>query len=488
MDGIKEKLIEISGEANVSDSSEILENYARDQSFVLPLKPHYLVKPKNADEVQAIVHWANQTQTPLVPISSGEPHFHGDTIPSSTGAVMVDLSRMKNIIRIDRRSRTSIIEPGVTYPQLQPALAKAGMKISMPLAPRVNKSVVTSLLEREPTLIPRYQWMVPEPLRNTEIIWGNGEKFRTGDSGNTRDPDEYWRHKHAPILLGGPGQVDYWRLVSAAQGSMGIVTWVSVKCELLPQIYKLFFVTSHQLDDLLDFVYKLLRVRYGDELLIVNSFTLAAILGGKPHDVHARAMQLPPWSVLVTIAGRERLSDERVDYQEKDISDFAQQFGLKLVPEIAGARNSEVMKAVFQPSREPYWKLGYKGSSQDILFLTTLNRTPEFIKTVYAVAESCQYPTTDIGVYIQPVHQGASCHCEFYLPYNRNNASETRRMREFYQQASEAVLNQGAYFSRPYGFWSNMAYNRDARTTAVLKKLKGLFDPNNIMNPGKLCF
>jgi hypothetical protein len=269
---------------------------------------------------------------------------------------------------------------------------------------------------------------------------------------------------------------------------MGIVTWVSVKCELLPEIHKLFFTTSRKLEDLLDFVYKLLRLRFGDELLILNNLSLAVLLGGRPDAIRARAMELPPWSVLVTIAGRERLPRERVDFQEKDISDIAQQFGLKLVPEITGARNSEIMKAVFQPSKEPYWKLGYKGGCQDIFFLTTLDRTPEFVRTMCAAAGSCQYPVPDIGVYLQPVHQGASCHCEFYLPYDRNNAVETDRMRGFFNRASGEVLKQGAYFSRPYGIWANMAYNRDAQTTTVLKKIKGIFDPNNVMNPGKLCF
>ncbi len=488
MNEIKQKLKEIVGGGKVIDNADINEAYSRDQSFALPVKPRCVVKPGSADEVQAIVNWANKTQTPLVPVSSGAPHFRGGTVPGVPGAVILDMSGMNRIIRIDRRSRTAIIEAGVTYPQLQTALAKEGMKLSMPLAPRANKSIVSALIDREPTVIPRLQWLFPEPLRNTEIIWGNGELFRTGDAGNTKNPDDAWKHKHAPISLGGPGQLDYWRLVSAAQGTMGIVTWVSVKCELLPEIHKLYFVTSNKLDDLLNFVYKVLRFRFGDNLLILNNVTLASLLGGKPDAIKARAMELPAWSVLVTIAGRERLVKERVEFQELDMADIAQQFGLKLVPEIPGARNAEIMKAAFNPSAEKYWKLGYKGGCQDIFFLTTLDKTPGFVKAMYSAAEACQYPVSDIGVYLQPIHQGASCHCEFHLPYNPENTRETARMKEFFGKASEEMLRQGAYYSRPYGIWADMAYNRDAQTTAVLKKIKGLFDPNNIMNPGKLCF
>ncbi|MGD1118582.1 MAG: FAD-binding oxidoreductase [Dehalococcoidales bacterium] len=483
----KEELVAILGLEKVDAEQDLLEDYARDRSFARPLMPRALVRPGNVSEVQAIVQWANQTHTPLVPVSSGPPHFHGDTVPSAPGAVVVDLSGSRQILHIDRRNKITLIEAGVTYPQLQAALAKEGLCLPIPLAPRPNKSVLAALLEREPHTIPRYQWLFPDPLRALELVWGNGEIFRTGDGADWRKP-EAWQKKQAPIGGGGPGQTDYWRLVSAAQGTMGIATWASVKCQVLPQIHHLNFVSSNKLENLLDFTYRLLRLRFGDELFILNNFTLASLLGGGAADIKARAAALPPWTVLVGVAGRERLPEARVAYQEKDISDMAQMYGLELLPEIPGARNSEIKQAVLNPSPEPYWKLNYTGGSQDIIFLTTLDKTPEFVRTMYAVAEDCRYPALEIGVYLQPVHQGAACHVEFHLPYNPADAKETAAMQELFTKASEALFSAGAYFSRPYGIWADMVYNRDPQTTAVLKKLKAIFDTNNIMNPGKLCF
>jgi FAD/FMN-containing dehydrogenase len=472
----------------IFNDPETLDTYSRDMSFVRPMKPRVVVKPKSTDEVQAIVRWANETATPLVPVSSGPPRFHGDTVPSVPGAVIVDLSGMKQIMRIDRRNRVAMIEPGVTYPQLQPELAKEGLRLTPPLVPRANKSVVASLLEREPTLIPRQLWASLDPLRCTEIVWGDGQKLTTGDAGMWPSMEEAWKRKQAPVSGTGPGQHDYYRFVSAAQGSMGMVTWASVKCEVLPELHKLFFVPAQRLDDLIDFTYQILRFRFGDELLLLNNSSLASILGDGADQIRALMEELPPWVVLVGIAGRSVLPRERVEYQEKDISDIAQRFGLQLVPAVPGASGGEVLKALLNPSKEPYWKLGYKGGYQDILFLTTLNRMPEFVGIMNSVAEVNGYPASDIGVYIQPMHQGANCHCEFILPFDRDNPREATRMREFYTRASEELLKQGAFFSRPYGIWANMAFNRDAQTTIVLKKVKGIFDPNNVMNPGKLCF
>ena len=485
---LKEELATIVSPEDVSDDPVTLDAYSRDMSFAPPIKPRFLVKVKNVDEVKALVNWANRTATPLVPVSSGPPHFRGDTVPSVPGAVMVDLSGMKRIFRIDRRNRVAMIEAGVTYPQLQPELNKQGMRLPMPLLPRANKSVVASLLEREPTLVPRQQWSSLDPLRCTEIVWGDGQKLVTGDAGNWTSMEEAWKKKQAASSPQGPGQADFCRFVSGAQGSTGMVTWVSVKCELLPELHKLFFVPARKLDDLLDFTYRILRFRFGDELLILNNFNLASILGVGAKDIKARAKKLPPWVVLVGIAGRNILPRERVEFQEKDITDIARQFSLQLVPEIPGAGSDEVLKTILQPSREPYWKLDYKGGCQDIFFLTTLDRTPGFVSKMHSVAEACQYPVSEMGVYIQPVHQGASCHCEFNLPFDRNSPKETTGVQTFFTRASEEMLKQGAFFSRPYGIWANLAYSRDAQTTMVLKKIKGIFDPNNVMNPGKLCF
>jgi hypothetical protein len=485
---VKEELAGILNPESVIDSPEVLDAYSKDQSFTKPLKPRLVIKPKSTAEVQEIVQWANRTQTPLVPVSSGPPRFHGDTIPSVPGAVIVDLSGLKKIIRIDVRNKVAMIEAGVTYSELQPELAKEGLRLITPLAPRANKSVVASLLEREPSLVPRFQWASLDPLRCTEIIWGDGQKVTTGDAGNFPSLEAAIERKQAASSPAGPGQADFYRFVSGAQGSMGIVPWASVKCDLLPKAHKLYFVPAEKLDDLLPLMYQILRYRYADELLILNKFDLASILGDGPDNIRALMQELPPYVALVGIIGRTVMPEEKVEYQTRDISDIARSFGLQLVPVVPGAGHVEVLKALLTTSKEPYWRLAYKGGYQDIFFLTTLDKTPGFLKTINSVAEAYGYSTSDIGVYIQPQHHGASCHCEFLLPYDCNNPKEVEMIRQFYTEASKELLKEGAFYSRPYGIWANMAFNRDVQTTITLRKLKGIFDPNNILNPGKLCF
>jgi len=409
-------------------------------------------------------------------------------VPSVPEAVIVDLRRMNKIVRIDRRNRMVIIEPGVTYPQLQPALAKEGLVLSTPLLPRRSKSVIASLLEREPTLIPKYNYTLPEPLRCLEVVWGNGELLRTGEAGGYYPTlEQQWKMGLAQVFSGGPGQVDYYRLVSGAQGSMGIVTWASVKCEILPEVHRFFFIPADDLKRLIECAYQLLRVRLGDEFFVLNSADLAAVLGTDSEGIQALKDKLPPWAIVMGIAGRDLFPEEKVDYQEKDAGDIVQQLGLKLLPAVSGVTGGQIMSAVLNPPHETYWKLTYKGACQDVFFMATLDKVPGFIDTVFAAANALRYPVSDIGIYLQPQQQGTSCHCESNLPYDSGNRIETDRVRELLETSSEALIRQGAYFSRPYGIWADMVYNRDARNREVIRTIKGIFDPGNVMNPGKLC-
>ncbi len=483
----KEELAAIVGDANVSDTPEAIEAYSRDESFVRRMKPQFVARPENVDEVQEIVKWANSTGTPLIPVSSGPPHFRGDTVPS-LGGVVVDLSRMKRIIRINRRNRVAMVEPGVTFAELQLELKNEGMRLPMPLCPRSSKSVIGSCLEREPTIIPKYQWDISDPLLCTEVVFGTGDLFRTGEAAGPGSLEDQWASGQAQTNAMGPFQVDFFRLIQGSQGTMGILTWATVKCELLPQLQKTFLVASQRLEDLLDFTYKLLWARLGDELLILNNFNLATLLAKNPDEIKSLRETLPPWVLIVCVAGYERLPQERVDYQEKDVMDTAQRFGVTPVTAIDGVQGSDILEALSTVSAEPYWKLRYKGGCHDIFFLTTLGKTPEFIACMDQMAAEAGHPGIDIGVYLQPQIQGRACHCEFNLSYDPANPKELEKVRKLFFDASKALMGMGGFFSRPYGPWAEMAYSRDGQSAMALRKVKGIFDPNNVMNPGKLCF
>jgi len=485
----EDKLVKIVGAGSINREPATLEEYSRDMSFVNAVKPGCVVRPGNMADIEAIVKLANETQTPLVPVSSGPPHFRGDTVPGIGGAVIVDLSGMKKIIRVDRNNRVAMFEPGVTFDELIPAVAKEGLRLNMPLLPRRSKSVTGSLLEREPVVMPKYHWDIGDPLACVEVIFGTGDMFRTGAAAGPGSLEEQWAAGGAQKEAAGPSAFSLYRVIQGAQGTMGIVTWASVRCELIPALEEPFLIGSSNLDKILEMVHWLIRLRLVNECFVLNNANLAAIMAKKwPGDYLELKDTLPAWTLFFNIAGYEYLPEERVSGQIDDMTEIAQRVGMEPAQAIGEISAYDVLKAARRPSGEPYLKLRHKGACQDIFFLTIYDNLPGLLDTMYDEAHGMGYPTSEMGVYLQPLVQGTNCHCEFNLFYDPENRSESDRIKELSERVVTSLMAKGAFFSRPYGTSARTIINRDAATVAALKKVKSILDPGNIMNPGKLCF
>jgi len=485
----KEKLANIVGAANLSYEQVTLDEYSKDMSFVNTVRPVCVVKPTSAGDVQKIVNLANETLTPLVPVSSRPPHFRGDTVPSIGGAIIVDLGKMKKVISVDRAQRVAMVEPVVTFGELIPAVEKEGLRLNMPLLPRKSKSVVGSLLEREPVIMPKYQWDISDPLACVEVIFGSGNEFRTGQAAGPGTVEEQWAVGAVQKAPYGPGIASWHRLIQGSQGTIGIVTWVSMRCELPPSLEEPFVVGSSNLNTLLELTHWLIRMRMVNECFILNNTNLAIIFA-KEWPKHYRSLKnaLPKWTLFYNVAGYKYFPEERVNCYIKDITSISQKLGVEGVKAVGGVSSNEILKAAKQPSEDPYWKLRYKGDCKDIFYLTINDRLEGQIDAMHDLANKASYPVSDMGVYIQPIVQGTCCHCEFNLFYEPGNPDELNRVKELSTSAIKSLIARGAFFSRPYGEDAKMILNRDAATVALLRKLKKMFDPNNVMNRGKLCF
>jgi len=484
--GIQE-LIGIVGKDRVSTDRELLLKYGRGGGLVPDGEPVCVVYPRDSEDIQRIVKLANAVGLNLVPRSSSIPGALGGAVPSGEG-VIVDLSEMREIIRLDRRNKVALIEPGVTFGQLQAAAAAEGLKVLMPLIPGASGSVLASYLEREPITIPKYHWDMTDPLLCIEVIFGTGDMFRTGGAAGPGTLEEQWASGAAQKNPMGPAHTDFAKLVQGGQGTMGIVTWASVKLELLPRARRLFFIQAEDLGELQGFIYKALRLRLGDEFLVLNNFSLASILRENRERIGAMTRKQSTWTLVFCVAGYEYFPQERIAFQENDIREITRAFGLEMKEEIPGASAETMMRLLDNTAGGTHWKSRYSGGYRDIFFLTTLDRVAAFIEVMNKSLVTADYPMEEMGIYIQPIQHGRACHLEFNLPYDPDDINETEKVNNLLLRASEELLEAGAFFSRPYGPWARMAYARCPDSVEALKKVKGIVDPGGVMNRGKLCF
>ncbi len=475
------------GADQVSTGEELLHAYGRDESLARPCVPDAVVFPRDAGQIQAVVQWANKWTVPIVPVSSGPPRFRGDTVPV-LGGVILDLKEMKKIVRIDRKNRVALVEAGVTFEELIPVIAAQGLRLNMPLAPRANKSVVAGMLEREPPLCPKYQWDASDPLCCTEVIFGNGDLFWTGEAAGPGSLEKQWDKGGAQKFPLGPHQVDYHRLLQGAQGTMGIVTWASLKCEVLPSARKLFRFCAERPEELVPFLYRLIRQEIGDEILLLNALHLACLVEEAPEKIAALAGSLPAWNLLVVLSGGEYFPEERIAYQARDMMDLAQQCGFSTAGWTRELRQERLDQVLTSANQGTYWKLRPRGAFQDLLFQTTLDEAPRLVEVAGESLRRQGVAVQDTGVYIQPLVQGTSCHVEVCMYYDPGDPSARERVAGAMQGTVGDLLRAGAFFSRPYYPWAAQVYDRQGAYRETLLKIKNVFDPNHVFNPGKLCF
>jgi len=482
----KSKLSEIVGAENFSDDPVQLRVYATDFSYYPAGAPNYVVKPATSEEVAAVVKFCGENNIPVVPCSS-KVHFYGATIPKEGGLVL-DLSRMDKILEIDPDNRRVRFQAGVTWDKLTKELREQGFRVIMPLTPPAERSVLTDFLEREEPTNQVYDY--GEPLQAMEVVWPTGELFRMGSASVNGYPDSPSKGGNPS----GPG-LDFYRFFQCAQGTMGVVTWTNLKMESIPKMDKILFAPLADLDLGMDFLYRILPRRIGQEVLLLNNVDLAAILAEDwPGDFNKLKAALPPWTLILVISGLLRRPEEKIAYEEAFLAqvmrdEFSTIRLAENLPGFSGLR-TKVMSILRNPwpADVPHWKNRVKGACQSLFFHTRPVRTQSFVTKVQEISARFGYPVNDIGIYIQPLEHNRACRPEFTFFYDPKDETETATVRALYREAAIELLKDGAVFTRPYGDLAPIVYERAASYAANLKRLKKVFDPNNIMNPSSLCF
>ena len=443
------------------------------------------VQPKSTADIRSLVQWATRYDKKLVPVSSAEgPRRNGGSVPQGP-SVIVDLSQMKRVRHVDGKDAIAVIEPGVTFPEFDVQLANHGLRSFKPLLPRRSKSVIASHLEREPITSPREQWDGCDPLATVEMVFGNGEMFRTGSAGSEDELEVQLEHGLRQMTGLGPFSTDFTRVVMGSQGTLGIVSWGSIYCERIPALEKAFFVPSEALAPLVKLSSRIGWRKLAAQTFIVNNVQLALIFGVDRDSVLGLAGRLPAWTLFVNIASPNYFPEERVAFETEALQEDARALGLEVAKRIEG-QAADRITAMQQDLPQQHYKERLGAAADEIFFLTQTDKAAPFIET-FQVLHASSGSTLPFGVYLQPRVQGSSCHLEFTSFWEGAPTGSPTARTAFYRQASQALGARGAYFSRPYGIWRDIAYGRDPHILPYLRHVKTMFDPQGVLNLGKFC-
>jgi FAD/FMN-containing dehydrogenase len=467
------------------DAERLLAAHAADADTSAGRAPLAVLKPRSTEEVIALVQWANADDVGVVPVSSSGRRRRGDTVTQHPRAVVADLSSMNRLVHADRRDKIAIIEPGVDFAGVDRLLAPHGLRAYRPLMPRAGKSVIASYLEREPLINANDHWDGGDPFGGTHLVLGNGQSSPTGSAATEGTLAEQLARGSRQMVPVGPTNLDLLRVVQGSQGSLAVMTWAAVYCERIPQLEESWFCCADTLEPALDLARDLLHRRLGNALFIVDSVQLAMLLGPNTSSLQQVAATLPAWTLFVSACASGHMPQEKMAWQREDVRAAAQRHGARLETALPGGSAADLQRRLREAQTGSFRDLPL-GAHKELFFVQQLDRAPRYVPLIRDTLAAFGAREAPLGTYIQPMAQGVSCHIEFTLPFDPS-APDAPHLASAWQAAAQTCAGADAYFSRPYGRWTELAYARDG-SRALMGMTKSILDPRGVMNPGRLPY
>src|SRR5215217_6171375 len=203
----------IVGEQYVFVDEEVLNNYASDETEDLHFLPDVVIKPSDAQEISAIIKICNQYKIHVTPRGAGTG-LSGGALPH-LGGVLLSIERLNKIIEIDERNLQLITEPGVITEVLQNALKERGLFYPPDPSSRGSCMIGGNIAENSGGPKAVKYGVVKDYVLNLEVVLPTGEIIWTG----------------ANVLKNATGY-NLTQLMVGSEGTLGIVTKIVLK--LLP--------------------------------------------------------------------------------------------------------------------------------------------------------------------------------------------------------------------------------------------------------------
>lgn len=461
--------------------------YASDRDTKDGFAPAAVVKVRQIEDIQALVKWANASSVPIIPVSSTGQRRRGDTVPQAPGCVVADLSGMQKLVHADRRDKIAIIEAGVDFGMIDDLLRPHDLRAYRPLKPRAGKSVLTSYLDREPTLVPDMQWDISDPFGGTAMVLGNGDLCKTGGAAVEGTLEEQLKRGHRQLFAAGPAHIDLVRIAQGAQGSLATMVWGAIYCEAIPKVEKSYFASADNLGAIIGLARDLLDRRLCTTLFIADAVQLAMLMTSDNNEMNNLSSRLPAWTMFATLSGYQHRPEQRVMWQNKDLVGRAKMHGVTLTEHLEGV-SVEAFAAGLRVSEPDQYQDGFLGGHKEMFFLQSFSNLKAVVDAGLTSLKAGPFAARNIGTYIQPMVQGTFCHVGFTLPCTPEETDTNTAIDAQWRSAIAACDAAGAFFSRPYGDWFDISFQNAPNAKRMMSSAKTILDPKGIMNPNRLPY
>lgn len=445
------------GERCLTDSDSAAR-YGCDWTRFWQAAPSAVLLPENADEVQQIVAIANREQVALVP-SGGRTGLSGAAV-ASNGEVVVAFDRMNRILDFDAASRSVTLQPGVITQQLQEFAESQGLYYPVDFASAGSSQIGGNLGTNAGGIKVIRYGMTRDWVSGLKVVTGAGEEL-TLNNGLIKNATGY----------------DLRHLFIGSEGTLGLITEANIRLARQPENLTVLVLGVPSFAAIMEV---LKRFQNKVDLTAFEFFSDKAMAHVLAHGVaQPFDSESPFYCLLEYEQTSEALGDTVMSLFEECVE--------------AGLVTDGVISQSLAQA-EQLWQLRERISESISVYTpykndisVTVGRVPQLVEAVDKVVQDA-YPDFEI-VWFGHIGDG-NLHLNILKPDSLDKQEFFQRCSDVSKWVFELVQeNQGSIsaehgvglLKKPY-----LGYSRSAADIAVMKGIKQVFDPNGIMNPGKL--
>ena len=451
---LKQALIDIVGKANFTDALIDLVSYSYDSSDHHH-RPEGAVWPVSAEQVSRILTLANENRFPVTPRGAGTS-LTGSAVPIR-GGLILDMSRMNRILDIRIPDRLAVVQPGVVYADLERALAPSGFFFPPDPASGSVCTIGGNVATNAGGIRGAKYGVTSDYVRGLEVVVPDGRIMRCGSD-----------------CMKSASGYDLTRLIVGSEGTLAVITEITLKVSPRPAAFKTALASFSSLREAGQAVAEIVSsgiVPSALEILDENAITLLR---------ERASMKLPPAMALILVE-TDGYTEEEASFQMAKVDDVFRKNSATHIQVAGSPEESEELWRGRKSIGSLAAQLRRNNVSEDVT--VPMSRVPDLLTGISVIVSRYGLPFVIFG------HAGdGNLHPR--IMYDRSDPDQVKLLGKAVEEIFQLTCNLRGTLTGEHGIGlakaPYMRLEHDPVAIEMMGKIKRLFDPNNVLNPGKM--
>ncbi|WP_026751438.1 FAD-binding oxidoreductase [Sediminibacterium sp. C3] len=450
---------EIVGKDQVLADKETLMEYSHDETEKLVYIPEVVIKPSNTEEIAAIMKLCNEHQIPVTPRGAGTG-LSGGALPH-LGGVLLSTEKLNKILTIDERNLQVITEPGVITEVLQDAVKEKGLFYPPDPSSKGSCFIGGNIAENSGGPKAVKYGVVKDYVLNLEIVLPTGEVMWTG----------------ANVLKNATGY-NLTQLIVGSEGTLAIVTKIVLKLIPLPKYDLLMLVPFASLEKAGAAVSAIFRAGFTPSALELIEINALQIVSKMVDSNVVPVTDEMEGHLIIEVDGNN------MDVLMQEMEAIAELLSSFDAGDILFADDAQQKAALWQLRRKAAEAVKLEGYTIEEDTVVPRAELPTLIKSVKELGQQHGCKVVCYG------HAGdGNLHIRINHPTIKNSHGNPE-MTAILQSLFAIVKKLGGTISAEHGIgliqkpYMETVFSQSA--IQLMRDIKKAFDPNNILNAGKI--